>query len=115
MGIFNNKQDQNDLISELSLMNNKALPDSMMVYKLSIQLFKLYNAKEHSHKWIYLNFNQIITSRQTTFYIFKTNNRKVGINVLTNQLSVLNGKICLDWLNNSLDSFKVKCKNLLMS
>ena len=93
----------------IHLMSSRALPDSMMLFKLSIQLYKLYNAKEHSLEWISLNFNQILTSRQTTFSILKTNNRKVGINVLTNCFSVLNGKIGLDWLNNTLDLFKVKC------
>ena len=32
---------------------------------------------------------QILTSRQTTFSIMKTNNKKVGLNVLANQLSIL--------------------------
>ena len=77
---------------------------------LSIQLFKLHISKEHSLEWISLNLNQILTSPQTTFSIMKTNNRKVGLNVLTNRFSVLNGMIPFDWLNNSLDSFKIKCK-----
>ena len=81
---------------------------------LAIQLFKLYNTSNHSLEWIEFNLNQILTSRQTTFAIFETNNRKVGITMLTNRLSVLNGKIPLDWLNNRLDSFKVKCKKLLL-
>ena len=32
----------------------------------------------------------------------------------TNRLSVLNGKIPLDWLNSTIDTFKVKCKNLML-
>ena len=35
-------------------------------------------------------------------------------NILTNRLSALNGKIPLDWLNGSLDSFKIKSERLLM-
>ena len=32
------------------------------------------------------------------------------INCLTNRLSVLNGKISLEWLNSTGDTFKVKCR-----
>ena len=88
----------------------KTYMKSILSYKLSIQLFKLYNSNEHSLEWIYLNLNQILTSHQTTFSIMKTNNRKVGLNVLTTHFSILNGIIPLNWLTNSLDSFKVKCK-----
>ena len=93
-------------------MNERAIPESILLYKLSIQLFKLYNSNDHTLKWISLNWNQILTSRQSTFLIMKTNEKKVGLNNLTNSLSVLNGKIPLEWLNSSLDSLKVKCKNL---
>ena len=33
-----------------------------------------------------------------------------NMNILTNRLSALNGKIPLDWLNGSLDSLKIKVK-----
>ena len=36
------------------------------------------------------------------------------LNVLVNRLSALNSKIPLEWLNGSLDSFKVKAKRLLL-
>ena len=32
----------------IHLMNNRALPESIMQYKLALQLFKLYNTDEHS-------------------------------------------------------------------
>ena len=95
-------------------MNKRATPETMLLYKLSIQLFKLYNQNEHSLEWVSLNLNQILTSRQSKFQILKTNNKKVGLNILSNRLSALNGKIPLDWLNGSLDSFKIKSKRLLM-
>ena len=99
---------------EIHAMNNRALPGSLLQYKLAIQLFKLYNTNTHSMEWVELNLNQILTSRQTTFSVLKTNNTKVGLNILVNRLSVLNGKIPLKWLNGSMESFKVKCKNLLL-
>ena len=79
-----------------------------MTFKHAILLHKLYNEKFPGVDWIELNFNQILTSRHTTFKINKSNAYKIGNNKLSSQLSVLNGKIPLQDLNMSLDSFKVK-------
>ena len=95
-------------------MNNRAMPESIMLYKCAMQLFKLYNANEQTLDWILMNFNQTFTSRQTTFSIFKTNSTKVGLNILANRLSVLNGKIPLHWLNGTIISFKLHCKKLFL-
>ena len=57
---------------------------------------------------------QTFTSRQKTFSIFKTNSTKVGLNILANRLSVLNGKIPLHWLNGTIISFKLHCKKLFL-
>ena len=43
----------------IHFMNKRALPDSFLQYKLAIQLFKLYNTRNHSLEWIELNLNQI--------------------------------------------------------
>ena len=95
-------------------MNNRALPESFMTYKTAIQLYKLYNSNIYSKDWVDLNSNQILTSRQTTFMILKTNKSKVGLNTIPNRLSILNGLIPLLWLNNTLDTFKVKCKKMFL-
>ena len=52
--------------------------------------------------------NQILTSRQEHFFAIKTNKFKVGVNCLANRFYLLNGTIPLQWLNNSIDTFKVK-------
>ena len=44
----------------------------------------------------------------------KSNNIKVGINCLTNRLYVLNNVIPLNWLNDSMSRYKVKCKKLML-
>ena len=92
-------------------MNNGAMPDYLMTYKTALQLHKLYNATDRSLDWISLNFDQILTTRQTVFQILKTN-KKVGLNRLANRLSILNGRIPLQWLSASFDTFKVHCKIL---
>ena len=100
--------------ANIHVMNQRATPESMLLYRLSIQLFKLYNTNVDSLEWVSLYWNQILTSRQSKFAILKTNVTKVGLNILANRLSALNSKIPLDWLSGSLDSFKVKAKRLLL-
>ena len=99
---------------KIHVTNKSALPDSLMQYKLAIQLFKLYYPTSPSIEWIKLNTNQTLTSQQSTFSILKTNCKKVGLNILVNRLSVLNRIIPLSWLNGFLESFKIKCKGLLL-
>ena len=76
-------------------MNNRAMPEAFMTYKSAIQLFKLYNSDDHTLEWVSLNVNQIITTRQSNFIIMKTNRTKVGLNILSNRLHILNGMIPL--------------------
>ena len=96
-------------------MNNRALPEAIMLYKYAIQLFKLYNTNEFTFDWTVLNFNQIFRSRQTTSMAFKSNNTKEGLNLLANRLSTINGKIPLNWLNQSFTTFKTKYKRLFLT
>ena len=95
-------------------MNNRAMPNAIMLYKHAIQLYKIYNATEYTIDWSILNFNQIFTSRQNSFMMLKSNEKKVGINILANRLSILNGRIPFEWLNCSLPSFKMHCKKLFL-
>ena len=94
-------------------MNKRATPETFMTYEGAIQLFKLYNANEPSLDWNSLNENQILTTRQTNFLIMKTNNTKVGLNILTNRTHT-EWSIPLSWLNLSFSAFKLKCKRLLL-
>ena len=96
-------------------INKRATPNDMRNYNLGIQLFKLYNSKEHSLEWLHFNHNQILTSRQTHFKIMRSNHLKVGLNALANCLNNINGKIKLTWLNLSYESFKIKCKKIFIT
>ena len=95
-------------------MNNRAMPEAFMSYKLTIQLYKLYNSVNHSLEWVSMNLNQILTTRQTNFITLKTNKTKVGLNILSNRLHSINGLIPLTWLNQSICTFKINCKKLLL-
>ena len=74
-------------------MAGRATPDKLMTYKLALQLYKTYNNAIPSIDCMNINFNGINTSRQTKFAIKKTNNLKVGMNVLSHRLWCLNGQL----------------------
>ena len=93
----------------------RALPGQLLEYKHAILLHNVYNNQIPKDDWVDLNFNQILTSRQTKFKTLKSNNFKVGNNKLTTRFTALNGKVTLSDLNLSLDSFKCKYKNILLS
>ena len=89
---------------------DRANPEMICLYKMALSLFNLYNNDYKPLEFALLNFNQILTGRQTNFISLKSNVRKVGINCLANRLTVINNKIPLDWLNLSLNTYKINCK-----
>ena len=93
----------------------RALPEQMMLYKHAIMLHKLYDENYPETEWLALNFQQTTCQRQTKFYVLKSNNYKIGNNILTNRLSTLNNKIDLNDLNKSLSSFKVLHKTKILT
>ena len=94
---------------------DRAVPNQLLEYKHAIVLYNVYNNQIPKDDWVDLNFNQILTSRQTTFKTLKSNNFKVGNNKLISRLATLNGKITLSDLNLTLNNFKCKYKKLLLS
>ena len=98
----------------LHLLNGRANPTNLMKYKHAILLYKIYNRGEPPKDWLALNFNQVLPRRQTHFAAIKDQNFKIGNNILSNRLIILNNKIPLQWLNLSIETFKVKCKTLFL-
>ena len=64
--------------------------------------------------WIALNFQQVNSARNSNFNVIKTNNYKVGNNIITNRLHCLNNWIPLTDLNDPWLTFKIKCKISLL-
>ena len=91
---------------------NKALPIKVLEYKHTILLHKIYNIHIPQMDWIELTFNQSLTSRETFFNTIKTNCTKIGNNIITTRLSVINKKIKLEDLNLSINAFKVKYRQI---
>ena len=95
---------------QLHEMYNRAHPEKFLLYRHALLLYKLFNENSHTNEWVHLNFNQILTSRQSTFIATKNNRKRVGLNAIANRLYVLNGRIPLDWFSYGLDTYKIKCK-----
>jgi hypothetical protein len=95
------------MISYASLhkMANRATPEMFLKYKMSLLLYRTFNNEIPENDWLSLNFDQIITSRQSVFLTHKNNNYNVRLNISSNKFCVLNGKIALDWLNLPINSF----------
>ena len=88
---------------------------NMMKYKLSTQLYKTYNGFIVKDDWTDMNFQQNFNSRLNNVQINDYPSLRIGKNILLNRLGVLNNEIPYDWLNFSLVSFKLKCKNLYLT
>jgi hypothetical protein len=75
------------MISFLNLhkMANRVTPTMFLKYKLSLLLLRKLNLEITESDWLSLNFDQIITSRQTLLNVSKSNNFNVGMNVIKNK------------------------------
>ena len=92
----------------------RGTPSQMSLYKHALQLYKLHNSTSMSDDWIDLNVQQNFNRRNDHIQIFNRSNYKVGRNLLVNRFKNLSNKINYSWLNESFNSFKVKCKKLLL-
>ena len=95
---------------QIHVINNRATPSQIMLYKHLLLLYKIWNDKIYYNDWIALNFQQNFNERNSTVKIFETSNLKIGKNITVNRLMVINGLIEYDWLNLNIDAYKIKCK-----
>ena len=95
-------------------MSGRATPNRLARYKLALQLYKTISNQCPTQDWISINLNNINTTRQKTFAINSTNRLRVGNNALSNRLNTINGKVDLNWLSLSLESYKIRCKKLFL-
>ena len=52
---------------DLHNSSNRATPDKFLFYKYALTLYKLMRGTDYTIEWVALNYNQILTSRQTKF------------------------------------------------
>ena len=96
-------------------MYNRAIPEIFLLNKHALNLYKLLNGHAYTCEWVALDFNQILTSRQTTFMATTNNRKKRWSECPCKQSFIFNDRIPLNWFNISLDTFKVHCKREFMS
>ena len=113
--ILNNATDLRISYRQLHLNEKRALPMDFAKYRLAIQLFKIYNCTTYDENWMDMNYQQNFNARMKMFHINDCSKLLVGRNIVSNRLNVLNNQIDLDWLNLSLNSFKLKVKELYLT
>jgi hypothetical protein len=74
--------DPNTSHVDLQRMLKRATLNLMRKYKLSLLLYRTFNKEIPEIEWLSLNFDQTLTSRQTTFNILRSN-KLVGM-ILSN-------------------------------
>ena len=100
--------------AELHKINNRATPKQMCEYSHALQLYKLISLELPKADWLDLNFQQVFGGRTRTFNFAKTNNYKIGLNLICNRFHSLNGRIDYSWMNESYESFKIRCKKMFL-
>ena len=91
-------------------VNQTATPIQYTTYIHALLLHKVYNVETASRDWLDIFFNQQFNQREINVKFFNNSNYRVGNNALANRFTILNGKIELAWLNESYNSYKIKCK-----
>ena len=100
----------------INLISKRATPEQLMRYKLSLCVHKLHSQVSFNpREFIRLNINQIFTSRQVNFICSKSKIWKIGLNCPVNRLHTINNLIPLSWLSSSLNLYKMKCKELMLT
>ena len=100
--------------TEIHTLAKRALPENICTYKHALMLHKLLRNDLCDVEMMNLNFQIADNQRSTTFNFIKSQKYDVGKNILLNRMHVLNGKIEKNWLDLSINSFKVKCKELFL-
>ena len=113
--MLNNVSDLRLSFKQLHKNEKRALPMDFSNYRLSIQLFKIYNGSSMDENWMDMNFNQNFNARNKMFHINDNSKLMVGRNILSNRLNALNNLVELDWLNLAFTAFKLKMKKLFLT
>ena len=93
-------------------VSNKCTPDQIMLYQISLLLFKTINENLHvpSHSFVKMASQIVCTRRQVMFEIHRANLSKIGMNSPENKLYHVSKLILLDKLNWSYPLYKKHMK-----
>ena len=100
--------------TQIHTIAQRALPDQMLNYKHAISMYKLFNNCQPETEFVQMNFQYNQNQRTKHANFFQRQNYDSGKNILLNRLAHLNDKIEKSWLEQSLNTFKIKCKQLFL-
>ena len=100
--------------TEIHSISGRALLDQMLNYKHAIAMYKLFNTCLPDTEFINISFQLNQNPRINHANFFSGQNYNSGKNILLNRLAHLNDKIKKSWLDQSLNTFKIKCKLLFL-
>ena len=100
--------------SEIHMMADRATPDQMCQYRHAITLYKLMNNIICENEFLQLNFQLYENARSSKITFIKIQRFEVGKNILLNRFHDLNNLINKQWMNMSLETYKIKCKSLFL-
>ena len=112
--LFTFTENVNNRFLEENKNISTALPDQMINYKHEIQMYKLFNQCQPDSEFMHMNFQFNQNPRIKHANFFMRQNYHIGQNILLNRLAHLNDKIERTWLDQSLNTFKIKCKQLFL-
>ena len=93
---------------------SRALPEKMCLYRHAVLLYKLFNNIICENEFVLLNFQLYDNERAQKLVFLKDQKYEAGKNILLNRFTELNNMIDKDWLNLSLETFKIKCKTIFL-
>ena len=100
--------------TEIHRATNRSTPDGLTMYKHAILMYKLFNNHEPLNEHLHANFQLVDNPRSTKVVFRKSQNLECGKNILLNRFVELNNLIEKDWMEMSIDSFKINCKSLFL-
>ena len=101
--------------TEIHQLAGRALPEKMCIYRHAIVMYKLFNSIICENEFVHLNFQLYDNERGQNLVFLKEQTYDVGKNILLNRFTELNNLIDKDWLNLSLGTFKIKCKEIFLN
>ena len=100
---------------ELHKKYNRATPTQFQKYTTAVSFHDLVKNETPENDWINLQFN-IQNDRRNPRLTFQTNNRyKCGLNCLSNRFKSISNEIDKEWIDQTRDSYKTKCKKRLIT
>ena len=100
--------------TEIHSISKRALPDQMLKYKHAIAMYNLFKHCQPENEFLQMNFQLNQNPRINHMNFFSRQRYDCGKNILLNRLAHLNNMVDKTWLVQSIDTYKVKCKQLFL-